>query len=834
MRRSPSPLSLLIWSSLLALGCGGGGGGEDDEVGESGSTEAEGGESDTGAEADYQATIRRTSHGVAHIYAEDWGSLGFGQGYAFTEDKGCILADQIVKVRSQRSRYFGQGDNSANLYSDLAFLHLDVRGFAEANFSRLQPWVQEVTRGYAAGYNAAVAAGTIGGECDGADWVPMQIDEYDLFSYHYNLALLASSWQFIAAIGSATPPGGAPPSPPPEHAPHFSTINGHRGVLGSNGWGVGSELSAGGKGMLFANPHFPWHGEFQLWESHLVGPEGFEVYGVGLLGVPGVLIGFNEGMAWTHTVSDGHRLTLYEMDCPPGEPTKYYYDGELLDMESQTYEVEVLQGDGTLAPVSRTLWRTIHGPMINVEPFYWTEALALSYRDANIENFRLIEQFMGMNDAKTLEDFQQVHAEVNGVPWVNTVATSADGRAWYTDSAATPNLSDEAIAAWYERRDMGGFTKAFADEDVWLLEGNTSRDTWVDDPSAARAGLVPAADQPRLERTDFVFNANDSHWLSNPKSPLEGYSPLHGFEATPRQLRTRLNAQMLLDIDAGGGFAGADGKLDLDELETAALANQGMAEILLREELVMRCTGVGPWEVDGESVDLGEACALLEAWDGLLDLDSVGAVIWREWISDYGYLNTYTLSDNGALYAELFDPADPVGTPSGLAPASGPDDDRALDALARAVLRLQEAGVALDAPLGSVQFARRFGQDIPMHGGIRNEGMTNMIVNEELRSDLGEIPQQSALIHEESGLTDEGYLVNYGSSFMMVLEYTDEGPEARAILSYSQSAEAGSGWTTDQTEMFSNKQWRPALWHEADILADPNLSEYGVEGNAQQ
>lgn len=77
--------------------------GTDTGTGDTGNT------GDTGDEDLYSATIRRTSHGVAHITADNWGGLAFGQAYAFTEDKGCLLADQIVKVRSERARWLGPG-----------------------------------------------------------------------------------------------------------------------------------------------------------------------------------------------------------------------------------------------------------------------------------------------------------------------------------------------------------------------------------------------------------------------------------------------------------------------------------------------------------------------------------------------------------------------------------------------------------------------------------------------------------------------------------------------------------------------------------------------------
>src|SRR5690606_37838166 len=131
---------------------------------------------------------------------------------------------------------------------------------------------------------------------------------------------------------------------------------------------------------------------------------------------------------------------------------------------------------------------------------------------------------------------------------------------------------------------------ALAAQDIWLLEGNTSRDEWLDDPGARSPGLIAPANMPELERTDFVFNSNDSHWLSNPLAPLTGHSPLHGFEQSARTMRTRMNAKTLLEIADGGGFAGSDGKLDLDELSDAALGNRGFAQELLRDELVERCT----------------------------------------------------------------------------------------------------------------------------------------------------------------------------------------------------------------------------------------------------
>src|SRR5690348_10951894 len=55
----------------------------------------------------YRVTIRRTAHGIPHIVAGDYGSLGYGYAYAFAKDAICDLADQYVTVDAQRAATFG-------------------------------------------------------------------------------------------------------------------------------------------------------------------------------------------------------------------------------------------------------------------------------------------------------------------------------------------------------------------------------------------------------------------------------------------------------------------------------------------------------------------------------------------------------------------------------------------------------------------------------------------------------------------------------------------------------------------------------------------------------
>ena len=97
----------------------------------------------------YSADVQWTSYGIPHITGEDYGSLGYGMGYAFARDHACVLADQIVMVRSERSRYFGE----EWLDMDFGWLALDVRALAETGWFELDPEIQETLIGYAAGYS---------------------------------------------------------------------------------------------------------------------------------------------------------------------------------------------------------------------------------------------------------------------------------------------------------------------------------------------------------------------------------------------------------------------------------------------------------------------------------------------------------------------------------------------------------------------------------------------------------------------------------------------------------------------------------------------------------
>jgi acyl-homoserine-lactone acylase len=225
-------------------------------------------------------------------------------------------------------------------------------------------------------------------------------------------------------------------------------------------------------------------------------------------------------------------------------------------------------------------------------------------------------------------------------------------------------------------------------------------------------------------------------------------------------------------------------------------------------------------------VDVAAAADVLERWDRRADLDSAGSALWRETMRGFTAVDW---RQAGALFAEPFDPDDPVATPRGLAPAPDGGPDPVVVAVADAMGHLRTAGVALDAPLGSVQWIVRGDDRIPAHGGTECEGVMNILSPTAALSaglpvdSLEPRPVPPPSVPGRPGLGQGGYQVDYGTSFVMAVELADDGPRGVGLLAYGQSGDPSSPHHRDGTDAFSQKQTRPLLFHEADIAADPNL-----------
>ena len=745
---------------------------------------------------DYDVTIRRTAHGIPHIKAQDFGSLGYGYGYSFAQDNICTMADSYVTVRGERSRYFGpdgtwelrgNGSENRNLESDFFFKRIIDRRTIEKLMAQPppngpRPEVFEAVRGYVAGYNRYLAETGVENlpdpTCRGKEWVK-PIEEIDAYRRFYQLALLASGAVAINGIGGAQPPtpatgGGAAPLPTGRELDELEQGL-PLGGIGSNAYGIGRDQTDNGRGMLLGNPHFPWDGSERFYQAHATIPGKMDAAGGSLFGVPVILIGHTRGLAWSHTVSTAFRFTPFEEKLVPGSPTTYLVDGQPRQMERDEVTVQVRMPDGRLEPRTRTLYSTHHGPifteLLGQPLFPWTPASAFAMGDANAANFRYLNHFFETNQAQTVREYDQILRRNQGIPWVNSIAADAKGEAYYADISVVPHVTDEHA----QRCNTALGTATFEALRLPVLDGLRSDCDWGRDPSAIQPGTFgPDEHLPSMFRTDYVMNGNDSYWLGNLRQRLEGFPKIIGDERKARTLRTRLGLHMVHDQ-----------KFTLRKLQDTMFNNRQYAGELWRDELVGVCD---------QTPGMADACAALRAWNVRDDLDSRGALLFRR-------IAQRLLADRaGAPYRVPFDVEDPANTPRGLRT----EDPRVRQALVEAVNELRGKGIALDAPLGDVQAEVRGSERLPIHGGPGTAGVFNAI------------NVQTADIQGEG----RGYEnVEHGSSFVQAVQFRGRGcpVEARTILTYSQSANPESPFYSDQTRMYARKQWNDTAFCERAV-----------------
>lgn len=771
----------------------------------------------------YDAQVRRTSFGIPHIKASDFGSMGYGYGYVHAEDNLCVLAEDLLTIRGERAKYFGRdgshviipnGSVASNVDSDF-FWKFIATDEAIMPLKNSDQEAVDATRGFVAGYNRYVRelkSGKHPGrhlDCRDEPWID-EITEDDIFRRYFRLALIASTSVFVEGVATAAPPGPDNLALPvnidaitaldPSALPFSDDL-----PFASNMYALGPDATTE-ESMLLGNPHFPWIDTERLYLAHLQTPDA-EIMGAALYGVPAALIGFNEHFAWSHTVSTAFRFTFYELTLNPTNPTQYIYDGELRDMEATEVSVDILEDDGTVSTETRTLYSSHFGPMLEfqvsgVPVLEWTTLKGYTLRDANAENDRLMNQFFRWNRAQSLDEFIELHASVLGIPWVNTTATGPGQPAYYGDVSVVPNVSDSKVqtcGAQPLQLALSGLLPGLP-----ILDGSRSDCEWDTDEDAPAPGIFGPSNLPTLIRNDWVHNCNDSYWLSNPAEPITGFAAIIGDEETERTLRTRLcMLQVLKRLDGSDGRPG--NTFDLETLQEVVLDSAVLSEQLGRQAVLdSYCQFPSALGSNGP-VDISTACDVLASWDGKNNLLSVGGHIWREFWRRINPLPVAT----PLLWTTPFSASDGVNTPSGLN-VLNPAVEQAFADGVQAVL---DSPFEVDTPMGEIQHSGIHSDFIPIVGG---EGFEGSFTIANARG---------------TGLGETGYEVTYGNSYIQTVTWDRNGnPVAEGFVTYSQSTDPASPYYQDMTEAYSAKEWIKFPWKEADIAADTKVTLH-LQGN---
>jgi len=799
----------------------------------------------------YQATIAWTAYGIPHITASNFGSLGYGYGFALASDDLCTMANGYVTVEGQRSRYFGPSvsipmTTTSNLDSDIFWQSVIGRHVIprlltiKTGPGAIGPQLRQLISGYVAGYNRYLAsvggsAGVPDPTCRGQAWVkPITI--LDAYLLIYQAIDQEGQDGDLGAIAEAQPPVGAaaagvftagsqaaaeltaakhvtPTTLAARAASVVSTPPGTGGLpslrqlrdlgerlsqaeLGSNAIAVGSAGTRDHQhGMLLGNPHFPWEGVDRFYEVQFTIPGTMNVEGATLYGLPLVVIGFTSTMAWSLTESTAWTVTPYQLTLVPGHPTQYAYHDSPVAMTSQTVTVEEAAKNGTIKPVRRIVWYTRYGPIINGldgTPLPWTTQTAFALDDANAGNFRLLNHFLATDEAHSAAQELSILKKYEGLPFVNTVAADSTGHALYAEIMAIPDVTNGEAA----RCDTALGAASFQQIGLPVLDGSRPSCALGTDADSAVPGIFGPAEEPTLMTSDFVENSNDSYWLANPAHPLTGYATIIGGTSQPGTdigLRARSALTMVLQRVSGTDGLGPPG-FTFQNMKHLMFSDIQYGASLVKPQLVAMCRsfpgGLAPTST-GSNIPVGDSCSVLADWNGRENVDSRGAVLFREFWEA-------ALALPGGPWSHPFNAANPLNTPYGLDTAS----TGVQQAFGNALATLKAAHVPDNVALGTVQYVVRNGTKISLPGGPGDpDGEFNAIYQKVL---------------QQPGMEPLG-----GTSYIQVVTWAsgDSCPQAATLLTYSQSDNPASPHYADQTRLFSQSQWVTAYFSPAQVAA---------------
>ncbi|HLD94631.1 MAG TPA: penicillin acylase family protein [Anaerolineales bacterium] len=455
---------------------------------------------------DGQVEIFRDQAGIPHIYASTEHDLFFAEGYIHAQDRFWQMDFQRHVGAGRLSELLG----SATLDTDIFLRSIGWERVARAELELLDPNSLAMLQAYAEGVNAYLAdhqgselsleylfLGLLNSNYQPAPWEPvnsltwakaMAWDLRDNMDNEIERAILLSSmsperieelfptypeshpiilpdYEFVSSESSLPPiPEAALPA---ELAQVFDRLSDQAAAadqwlggdpaaeLGSNSWVISGELSATGAPLLANDPHLD-AGMPSIWYQvglHCMpkGPDcSYETIGVSFVGVPGIVIGHNDRIAWGLTNVGADVMDLYIIKVNPENPNQYEMNGQWVDMTIVEENI-LVAGDETVdLPVRITEF----GPIISesfgdLADFDQTSGLelpgsyAVALRWTALDPGNTLQSIFKINRAQNFDEFREAAREFVG-PSQNLLYADVDGNIGYQMPGHIPlrNQSD--------------------------------------------------------------------------------------------------------------------------------------------------------------------------------------------------------------------------------------------------------------------------------------------------------------------------------------------------------------------------------------------------------
>jgi penicillin amidase len=397
--------------------------------------------------------VTRDKNGVPHITAQSEKDLYIAQGYVQAQDR----LFQMDLSRRQASGMLSEVVGVATIEKDKFFRTLGLRRAAEASYPEYNQSSKDAMQWFADGINAfmkkAKAEGTLPLEFkllkyEPAEWTPIDsltIGKYMAFD-------LGGHWSGQAfrywALGTFPKEKAYDLFPSyPKDAPEI--LSAYREVdmnleksfasavippefNGSNNWAVSGEKSESGKPLLADDPHLSLATPSIWYQMHLQS-DSMNVSGVIFAGVPGIILGHNDHIAWGVTNTGPDVQDLYIEKRNPVNPHQFLYNGKwenakvfkepIAVKDEKTLDYEVVE--------------TRHGPIMSEFAFDKKQDTVLSMKWTALMPSTEFQAVLSINKAKDWNEFEQALEDFH-VPTQNFVFAGSDGTIAYKANGKIP------------------------------------------------------------------------------------------------------------------------------------------------------------------------------------------------------------------------------------------------------------------------------------------------------------------------------------------------------------------------------------------------------------
>jgi len=376
--------------------------------------------------------ILRDEWGIPHIYANSLEDLFFAQGYVHAQDRLFQIDLSRRAVQGRLAEIFGKdaveadkffltigfyraAEKSLEVISEDTKRYLSkyaegINAFIETNREKLplefsllnyepEPWV--ITDSLAIGkYMSWVLGGNMQQELIMlAAMQSLPRDKWEELIPSYpedDLTIVQNEWQNAGLTF--------------EKALTLLQLNnfteratvGVPGIgIGSNNWVVSGKMTKSGKPILANDMHLEIKAPSIWYQNHLIVKEKMNVTGVMFPGVPGVIVGHNEKIAWGVTNLGPDVQDLYIEKRNKNNPHQYLYQDKWENAQVFQYEIPVRNGEN----VHYTVDVTRHGPIIS-DLFPLAKETPISLQWTNNLPTTEIEAVIRMNLANNWQEFE--------------------------------------------------------------------------------------------------------------------------------------------------------------------------------------------------------------------------------------------------------------------------------------------------------------------------------------------------------------------------------------------------------------------------------------------